>query len=96
MRGYWSGRLWRNLAHAALLTLPIALALPLTAVAPRPGVALACAGPALLILLAARKAKTLRKQGVTWLRAVAFGLHTYISKLPGALGILRVIARRGP
>lgn len=90
--GYWSGRLWRNLAHAALFTVPLALALPLAAVAPLAGLALASVSPAGLLLLAARKAILLQNPGITWRLAAASGVHTYVSKLPAALGTLSVIA----
>ena len=53
-------------------------------------------GPALLVGLATRKAILQRQQGTPARLAAAFGLHAYISKIPAALGILKVIARRGP
>jgi hypothetical protein len=92
-RGYWSGRLWRTLGHAALLTAPIVLAIPLAATALGPGMALACVAPAWLALMVARKAESSKKPGLTWRLAAAFGFHTYVSKLPAAFGILSVIVR---
>lgn len=92
-RGYWSGRLWRTLGHAAMLMTPVTLAIPLAAVALGPGIALACVGPAWLVSMAARKTRAKRNQGVDRRLAMAFGLHSYIAKIHAAAGILAVIAR---
>lgn len=94
-RGYWSGRLWRTLAHAALLMSPIALGIGLAAAAPGLGFALACVSPAWLLVLAIRKARSSRGQGLSGSLAVAAGFHTYIAKLPAAFGIVSVIVRGG-
>ncbi len=92
-RGYWSGRLWRTLGLAGLFTAPVALALPLSVWAARPATLLFGLGPALLLTLAARKAIGSRERGVDARFSVAFGFHTYVSKLPAALGILSVLIR---
>ena len=95
-RGAWADRLWRTLAIATLLTAPMILALPLSFASPGAARALFCAGPGLLVILAIRKAIAQQRRGIPGRLAVAFGLHSYFSKIPAAVGILSIIARSVP
>ncbi len=100
-RGYWSGRLWRTLAHAALLVSPLLVAVPMLAAGPGPAAAVACLSPAWLMLLALRKSRSAeyrsfqlssnRADSERRYLALAAGFHTYLSKLPAALGVVSVI-----
>jgi len=91
--GYWSARLRTTLLHAAWLTAPLALGLlALARGDARGGLAIA-AVLALLGVLAVRKAARIRgARGIGWPRALAYGLHSYLFKLPSAVGVLQALA----
>ena len=94
--GVWHERLWRTLAHAALLVAPLALGLLVLPIAPLAGLMCAALSPALFAVLTERKARTLVAAGLPPRVARAFGAHTYFGKLPAALGILVASVRGWP
>ena len=95
-RGFWRERLVRTLALAALLTGPPVLGLALLAFEPAIALGLLACAPLALILLAARKSLVARTRGLVASHAVAFGLHTYLVKVPTAAGILAALIGRLP
>lgn len=94
LHGYWSGRLWRTLGHAALLTGPLLIAIPVLAAGHGWHAAgLACVSATWLLLLALRKSRSPQYRSQPGNLALAGGLHTYVAKLPAALGIVSVLWR---
>ncbi len=90
-RGYWSERMRRTLALAFVLSAPLVLALPLLPFSPQGALGLACLSGLTFLLLAARKTRMEHligsRKGIT----LAYGLHSYVSKIPAALGMLAII-----
>jgi len=90
-RGYWSERMWRTLAHAFALSAPLAVALPLSLFSLEGALALACLSPIALVLLALRKSQLRHDRASRRGLSLLYGLHSYISKIPAAVGILSVL-----
>ena len=89
--GFWSERMWRTLAQAFVFCAPVALALLLSPFSLRGAIALGCLSPTALLLLAAKKSRNAQQLGSRAGISLAYGLHSYISKIPAALGILTII-----
>ena len=94
--GYWANRLRRTLSHGLVIALPAGIGLALLPVAPMTAALVAAAGPLAILLLALRKARATRRQGVALGLSLAHGLHTYVSKLARVLGILSVMLGSRP
>jgi glycosyltransferase involved in cell wall biosynthesis len=89
--GYWSKRMWRTLALAFALSAPLVLALMLLLWNPLGAFVLASFSLLVFLLLAARKSRMQNhidsRSGVS----LAYALHSYVSKIPAALGMLTII-----
>ncbi|MBW2275726.1 MAG: hypothetical protein JRG96_20905, partial [Deltaproteobacteria bacterium] len=95
-RGFWSERLRESLAQSAILLAPwvlCLLALPFSS-----GLSLAACGLgcALIGTLVLRKALALAGRDLSLWTRIAFGLHTYLGKIPASCGILSAYLRRLP
>lgn len=96
-RGYWSERVRATLVHAAWQVLPVAAGVAALPASPRLAAVLVAAPLLALALLGARKARRIaRGRGVGLGRALAYGLHAYLYKIPSAVGVLQALASRLP
>lgn len=89
--GYWSGRMWRTLAFAFALSSPLVLALMLLPWSPLGALLPACFFLFAFLLLVGRKWLMQQNIGSRTRIALAYALHSYISKIPAALGVLTII-----
>lgn len=94
--GLWRARRARLLLHASLLTAPLAAGALLLPLAPLAGLLLAGLAPLALLLLAGRKALAERRRGRATGLSIAYGLHSYLVKLPAAAGVLAADLHRLP
>jgi glycosyltransferase involved in cell wall biosynthesis len=94
---YWGDRVRHTLALATALVGPLLLAALLAAWLPTgASAAIALASPLLVLALAARKARQMLRKGIAPGLAAGFGVHTYFSKIPAALGIAAAYWRPRP
>lgn len=96
-RGYWHERLRTTFAHAIWQTVPLLGAIAVAPFQLTAAIGLAVLPGAGLVVLALRKARAKQRE-MPSLRtglAVAYGFHSYLFKIPGAVGAL-VGLGRGP
>lgn len=95
-RGYWRNRMLATLAWALGLVLLPALLIALLRVSPTLAASGLAIGGAGVSLLALRKAYAARRAGSGLGTSLFYGVHTYFSKIPAALGIFAAYRTRLP
>jgi glycosyltransferase involved in cell wall biosynthesis len=94
--GFWRERLRESLAQSAVLLAPWLIALFALPFSTRLSLAACALGCALICALVARKALSMSDRGLPLSTRVAFGLHTYLCKIPASWGMLTAYFRRLP
>jgi len=95
-RGFWHERLTRTLTQAAILIAPLPIAIVLLPLSPASSLLALALGCVLIGGLALRQARSLSRGGLPMHTRIAFGLHTYLGKIPASAGILTACIRSLP